>query len=133
MQALCCLRTDERKPALRSGHATGGGHALHRQGRRRAGDQRPGQAIAVNFESADAPSPDTGVNIMMMQRRQPNCLYQREPVQEDFLVLHAECLAIVHGEERAMRQSDDLGKRRAWSLAFRGSSSERPRHHGFGG
>jgi uncharacterized cupin superfamily protein len=69
---------------------------------------RPAQAIAIDFESADAPWPDTGVNIMVMQPGQPNCLYHREPVQEDFLVLHGECLAIVDGEERPMRQWDLL-------------------------
>jgi uncharacterized cupin superfamily protein len=45
---------------------------------------------------------------MIMQPGQPNCLYHREPVQEDFLVLHGECLAIVDGEERPMRQWDLL-------------------------
>jgi len=69
---------------------------------------RPGRAIAVDFESADAPWPDTGVKIMIMQPGQPNCLYHSEPVQEDFLVLHGECLAIVDGEERPLRQWDFL-------------------------
>ena len=69
---------------------------------------RPGQAIAIDFESVDTPWADTGVNIMIMQPGQPNCLYHREPVQEDFLVLHGECLAIVDGEERPMRQWDFL-------------------------
>jgi uncharacterized cupin superfamily protein len=69
---------------------------------------RPARAIAIDFESADTRWPDTGVNIMIMQPGQPNCLYHREPVQEDFLVLHGECLAIVDGEERPMRQWDLL-------------------------
>jgi uncharacterized cupin superfamily protein/predicted enzyme related to lactoylglutathione lyase len=69
---------------------------------------RPGQAIAIDFESADRPWRDTGVNIMVMHPGQPNCLYHREPVQEDFLVLHGECVAIVDGDERPMRQWDFL-------------------------
>jgi uncharacterized cupin superfamily protein len=69
---------------------------------------RPGQAIAIDFESEDVRWRDTGVNIMVMHPGQPNCLYHREPVQEDFLVLHGECVAIVDGEERPMRQWDFL-------------------------
>jgi uncharacterized cupin superfamily protein len=69
---------------------------------------RPGQAIAIDFESEDAPWRDTGINIMVMLPGKPNCLYHREPVQEDFLVLHGECVAVVNGEERRMRQWDLL-------------------------
>jgi uncharacterized cupin superfamily protein len=69
---------------------------------------RPGRAITVDFESEDAPWPDTGVNIQIMQPGQPNCLYHSEPVQEDFLVLHGECTAIVDGVERPLRQWDFL-------------------------
>jgi uncharacterized cupin superfamily protein len=69
---------------------------------------RPGQAIAIDFESEDTRWRDTGVNIMVMDPGQPNCLYHREPVQEDFLVLHGECVAIVDGQERPMRQWDFL-------------------------
>jgi uncharacterized cupin superfamily protein len=69
---------------------------------------RPGRAIAIDFESQGDEWPDTGVNVQIMQPGQPNCLYHREPVQEDFLVLHGECIAIVDGEERPMRQWDFL-------------------------
>jgi uncharacterized cupin superfamily protein len=67
---------------------------------------RPGRAIAIDFESEDARWPDTGVNIQIMQPGQPNCLYHSEPVQEDFLVLQGECIVIVDGEERLLRQWD---------------------------
>jgi uncharacterized cupin superfamily protein len=43
-----------------------------------------------------------------MQPGQPNCRYHSEPVQEDFLVLHGECVAIVEGEEHLLRQWDFL-------------------------
>jgi uncharacterized cupin superfamily protein len=69
---------------------------------------RPGRPITVDLESEDAPWPDTGVNIQIMQPGQPNCLYHSEPVQEDFLVLHGECTAIVDGEERPLRRWDFL-------------------------
>jgi uncharacterized cupin superfamily protein len=43
-----------------------------------------------------------------MQPGQPNCRYHSEPVQEDFLVLAGECIVILEGEERRMRQWDFL-------------------------
>jgi uncharacterized cupin superfamily protein len=49
---------------------------------------------------------DTGLNVQIMQPGQPNCRYHSEPVQEDFLVLHGECLVILEGEERRLRQWD---------------------------
>src|SRR5919107_5621015 len=64
------------------------------------------RATIIDFESDDAPWPDTGVNIQIMQPGQPNGRYHREGAQEDFLVLSGECIAIVEGEERPMRQWD---------------------------
>ena len=62
----------------------------------------------IDFEPDEAPWPDTGVNIQVLQPGQPNCRYHFEPVQEDFLVLHGECIVILDGEERTMRQWDFL-------------------------
>jgi uncharacterized cupin superfamily protein len=69
---------------------------------------RPGRAISIEFEPQGVTWPDTGVNVQVMEPGQPNCLYHSEPVQEDFLVLTGECIAIVDGEERPMRQWDFL-------------------------
>jgi uncharacterized cupin superfamily protein len=66
------------------------------------------RATIIDFEPDEAPWPDTGVNIQIMQPGQPNCRYHSEPVQEDFLVLHGECIAILDGEERPLRQWDLL-------------------------
>ena len=66
------------------------------------------RATLIDFEPDDAPWPDTGVNIQILQPGQPNCRYHSEPVQEDFLVLHGECIAILDGEERMLRQWDFL-------------------------
>jgi uncharacterized cupin superfamily protein len=68
--------------------------------------RHPRRATIIRFEPDAAPWPDTGVNIQIMQPGQPNCRYHSEPVQEDFLVLHGECIAIVEGEERPLRQWD---------------------------
>ena len=69
---------------------------------------RTGEAFgsATRFESRDASFPQLGINIRVLQPGQPNCLYHRESLQEDFLVLHGECLLLVEGEERPLRAWD---------------------------
>ena len=69
---------------------------------------RPGRVTYLRLEPADLRWPETGVNIQIMQPGQPNGLYHSEPVQEDFLVLHGECVVILDGEERPLRQWDFL-------------------------
>jgi uncharacterized cupin superfamily protein len=64
------------------------------------------RATLIDFEPAGVSWPDTGVNIQIMQPGQPNCRYHSEPVQEDFLVLHGECIVILDGKERPLRQWD---------------------------
>jgi uncharacterized cupin superfamily protein len=66
------------------------------------------RATIIDFEPADAPWPDTGVNIQVMQPGQPNCRYHSEPVQEDFLVLHGKCIAVVDGAQRPLQEWDFL-------------------------
>jgi uncharacterized cupin superfamily protein len=68
----------------------------------------PRRATVIVLEPEDAEWPDTGVNIQIMQPGQPNCRYHSEPVQEDFLVLHGECIAIVNGEEKQLKRWDFL-------------------------
>jgi len=67
---------------------------------------RPRRAIMIDLEPDEAPWPDLGVNVQVMQPGQPNCKYHSEPVQEDFLVLHGECIVILEGEERPLKQWD---------------------------
>ncbi len=66
----------------------------------------PRRATVIDPEPEHAPWPDTGVNVQIMQPGQPNCMYHHEPVQEDFIVLYGECIAIVDGAERPLRQWD---------------------------
>ncbi len=66
----------------------------------------PRRATLIDFETEGEEWPDTGVNIQIMQPGQPNCRYHSEPVQEDFLVLHGECIVILEGVERPLRQWD---------------------------
>lgn len=47
-----------------------------------------------------------GINIGVLQPGQPACMYHREGDQEDFIVLSGECLLLVDGEERRLKQWD---------------------------
>jgi uncharacterized cupin superfamily protein len=57
------------------------------------------------FEGYD-PFPELGVSLNVLQPGQPKGLYHAENAQEDFLVLAGECLLIVEGHERTMKQWD---------------------------
>jgi uncharacterized cupin superfamily protein len=67
---------------------------------------RPGRATRLQFEPEPFARPDTGVNIHVLAPGQPACLYHVEPVQEDFLVLHGQCVLIADDQEHALRQWD---------------------------
>ncbi len=54
------------------------------------------------FDSAAAPFEQLGLNLHVLGPGEPNGMYHREAAQEDFLVLHGECLLIVEGQERRL-------------------------------
>ena len=54
----------------------------------------------------DARFPDFGINIHVLSPGKPNCMYHGENAQEDFLVLSGECLLLIEGEERRLKQWD---------------------------
>lgn len=58
------------------------------------------------FEGRDAPFAQLGINLAILRPGEPSCMYHAEDAQEDFLVLAGECLLIVEGEERRLRQWD---------------------------
>ncbi len=59
----------------------------------------------TRFEG-DVRFPQIGVNIGVLEPGQPACYYHRENEQEDFLVLAGECLLLIEGQERTLRQWD---------------------------
>ena len=62
---------------------------------------------ATTFENEEeAPFKEFGINIQILAPGQPNCMYHGENAQEDFLVLYGECLLLVEGEERPLKQWD---------------------------
>jgi len=59
----------------------------------------------ASFEG-DARFPELGFGMGILRPGEPNCMYHGEGAQEDFLVLAGECLLIVEGQERLLRQWD---------------------------
>jgi uncharacterized cupin superfamily protein len=59
----------------------------------------------TRFEGDDR-FPLIGVNIAVLQPGQPACYYHGEHEQEDFLVLHGECLLVIEGQERPLKAWD---------------------------
>ncbi len=65
--------------------------------------------IAGEWSNLEPPGPGFthyGIGVHVLQPGQPNGKYHSETVQEDFLVLSGECLLIVEGEERRLKQWD---------------------------
>jgi uncharacterized cupin superfamily protein len=60
---------------------------------------------ACDFEGK-RPFRQLGVNLNVLRPGEPMSMYHRESHQEGFLVLAGECLLIVEGEERPLRQWD---------------------------
>jgi mannose-6-phosphate isomerase-like protein (cupin superfamily) len=54
----------------------------------------------------DAKFQQVGINIGVVWPGKPSSMYHREDNQEDFLVLAGECILIVEGEERPLKQWD---------------------------
>ena len=74
-----------------------------------AGTHDPGAGTFARFENREAaPFADFGINVHHLPPGEPSTLYHHEPVQEAFLVLDGEVLAIVEGEERPLRRWDFL-------------------------
>jgi uncharacterized cupin superfamily protein len=61
---------------------------------------------ACIFEGDDAPFPEVGFTIGVLEPGQSGGRYHREANQEDFLVLAGECLLLIEGEERPLKQWD---------------------------
>jgi uncharacterized cupin superfamily protein len=66
-----------------------------------------GKAARLEGEG-EARFPQFAMNVRVLEPGEPNCLYHRENLQEAFLVLGGECIAIVEEEERPMRKGDFL-------------------------
>ena len=65
-----------------------------------------GQAAPLEPRDESHRFPTFGMNIHVLDPGEPNCRYHAESNQEDFIVLSGECILIVEGEERHLRQWD---------------------------
>jgi uncharacterized cupin superfamily protein len=66
----------------------------------------PGWGRSVGFEPEEPRFKQFGINVHVLRPGEPNCRYHAEDLQEDFLVLSGECVLIVEGEERQLKQWD---------------------------
>jgi len=68
--------------------------------------------------------PQLGINLAVLERGKPKGLYHREDQQEDFLVLRGDCLLLVAGEERQLKQWDFFHSPAGTEHVFVGTSDE---------
>ena len=69
-------------------------------------DSDPTYGTWCTLESDDAHFPHYGIGVHVLMPGQANGRYHAESNQEGFLVLAGECIAIVEGQERRLRQWD---------------------------
>ena len=67
-----------------------------------------GHGVFCPFESPDADFQDFGINVHVLEPGDRSALYHAENVQEGFLVLSGECIAVVEEQERVLREWDYL-------------------------
>ena len=67
-----------------------------------------GHGVFCPFESPDADFEDFGINVHVLEPGERSALYHAENVQEGFLVLRGECIAVVEEQERVLREWDYL-------------------------
>jgi quercetin dioxygenase-like cupin family protein len=67
-----------------------------------------GTSCSFNSPTKDPDEPGIGVHVHVLMPGEANGYYHAEEAQEGFLVLSGECIAVVEGEERLMRQWDYL-------------------------
>jgi uncharacterized cupin superfamily protein len=65
-----------------------------------------GSGTYVPFEDPADEFPDFGINIHMLDPGEANAKHHSESVQEAFLVLGGECMVILDGEKRHLKQWD---------------------------
>ncbi len=67
-----------------------------------------GSWCSFNAPNKGADEPGIGVHVHVLMPGEANGYYHAEAAQEGFVVLSGECIAVVEGQERVMRQWDYL-------------------------
>jgi uncharacterized cupin superfamily protein len=73
--------------------------------REAAWEERGGRGLLCDLEG-DAPFPQLGINLRVLEPGEPMAMYHWEADQEEFLVLAGEALLIVEDRERPLRAWD---------------------------
>ena len=79
---------------------------------------------ACIFEGDDAPFPDVGFTLAVVQPGSAGGRYHREANQENFLVLAGACILLIEGEERLLRAWDFVHCPAGTEHAFVGAGTE---------
>lgn len=58
------------------------------------------------FEGPDAPFEELGINLNVLPPGRPMAMYHEEDGEEAFVVLRGECVLVIEGQERPLRQWD---------------------------
>jgi uncharacterized cupin superfamily protein len=66
---------------------------------------REGLGRAANLEG-DAEFEELGFQLVVLDPGVPACMYHGESTQENFLVVSGECVLVIEGEERRLKQWD---------------------------
>ena len=66
---------------------------------------REGHGRSANLEG-DAEFEELGFQLVVLDPGEPACMYHGERAQEDFLVVSGECVLVIEGEERRLKQWD---------------------------
>jgi uncharacterized cupin superfamily protein len=69
-------------------------------------ERLPDNGVWCGFEAPDAPFAQFGIGVHILMPGEANGHYHTESDQEGFLVLSGECIAVIEGEERRLRQWD---------------------------
>jgi uncharacterized cupin superfamily protein len=65
-----------------------------------------GCGFYVTFDPTDRRFEQLGIGLGILRPGEPSAMYHGEDAQEDFLVLAGECLLLVEGRERLLKQWD---------------------------
>jgi uncharacterized cupin superfamily protein len=65
-----------------------------------------GRAAFLEAEPIPTIFEQLGFQLAVLQPGEPNGMYHRESIQEDFLVVEGECVLLIEGEERHLRRWD---------------------------
>ena len=77
------------------------------------------------FETDPVAFGQVGYTLQVLRPGPAERMYHREDDQEDFLVLSGECLLIIEGEERQLRDGTSSTARPGWGTSWSARGTDR--------